>query len=787
MKGIYNIRTLFEKYYSEYGNYIDAAAKFVTALILFMQINGRIGGKSIFGNIFVELILALICAILPPNVMIVLAFVAALLQFASVSIASLAVGGGVLLAVLLLYFAFASRQAWAMLLTILGLFFHVPCIVPISFGLMGSTMSAAAMTAGTVFYYTLSTIGKLGSASVDLAMAKQSTAEKILAELQTMIDTFLGEQEMILMLVVLLAVFAVVFLARRMAMKHAWKVAIAAGTVIYLVLMMAGYMMLHLEIGILWILIGTLISAAEDIKTAKGEVLLEKGTLLETQKSDKEGNLLFVSDLPLGKYEVREIAAPDGYIRTAQTEEIDASWKEEGMAVQKFQAIFENQITKVFVKKTASDTKELLEGAKLAIYQENTCIESWITEKEEHCVEGLEIGKTYTLRELSPAPGYATAAEQVFQMEDHKEEDGTYQGQKLEMQDPPTEVHITVFEKDGDKKVPLGNVKAHLETPQGETLLKENSPMERDGIWESGTEQAEIFKKVAIGHYKIVVDEIPKGYVHPDVTDIEVKDTAEVQKFEVLVEPICIRITGYALSSAAEKKQTRTIRSGIYVHIRDLFEERSLELPEAYTRVPSGSYQVKTDRVPDGYVLPAQTKITVREDTSEIQDFEVEIRPTVIKIEAVDKKTQTPLEGVKISVVNEKGKKIWKHVTLTALKEKVIPSWYTIQVEKVPKGYQKPKNQKIKVKAVANVQKYKVELTKEAQVQTEKRVDTENFDKTTGNDHSGFSSDNTPDNENAVTAAKTGDASWMEMWIFAGLMAASSMILWFFRKKRHIR
>ena len=245
MKGIYNIRTLFEKYYSEYGNYIDAAAKFVTALILFMQINGRIGGKSIFGNIFVELILALVCAILPPNVMIVLAFVAALLQFASVSIASLAVGGGVLLAVLLLYFAFASRQAWAMLLTILGLFFHVPCIVPISFGLMGSTMSAAGMAAGTVFYYTLLTIGKLGGASVDLA-----------------IDTLLGEQEMILMLVVLLAVFAVVFLARRMAMKHAWKVAIAAGTVIYLVLMMAGYMMLHLEIGILWILIGTLISAA---------------------------------------------------------------------------------------------------------------------------------------------------------------------------------------------------------------------------------------------------------------------------------------------------------------------------------------------------------------------------------------------------------------------------------------------------------------------------------------------------------------------------------------------
>ena len=65
----------------------------------------------------------------------------------------------------------------------------------------------------------------------------------------------------------------------------------------------------------------------------------------------------------------------------------------------------------------------------------------------------------------------------------------------------------------------------------------------------------------------------------------------------------------------------------------------------------------------------------------------------------------------------------------------------------MPKGYQKPKIKRLKSKQLQNVQKYKVELTKEAQVQTEKRVDTENFDKITGNDHSGFSSDNTPDNE----------------------------------------
>lgn len=320
-----------------------------------------------------------------------------------------------------------------------------------------------------------------------------------------------------------------------------------------------------------------------------------------------------------------------------------------------------------------------------------------------------------------------------------------------------------------------------------------------------------VFEQMYLGTYELEEINIPEGYQkkkdkvsfvlaetsdgsEADVTEAEVPVYNERQKVEIRVTKCdkenpqkMLEGAVFGLYAAEDIKTAKgevLLEKGTLLETQKSDKEGNLLF---VSDLPLGKYEVREIAAPDGYVLPAQTKITVREDTSEIQDFEVEIRPTVIKIEAVDKKTQTPLEGVKISVVNEKGKKIWKHVTLTALKEKVIPSWYTIQVEKVPKGYQKPKNQKIKVKAVANVQKYKVELTKEAQVQTEKRVDTENFDKTTGNDHSGFSSDNTPDNENAVTAAKTGDASWMEMWIFAGLMAASSMILWFFRKKRHIR
>ena len=143
-----------------------------------------------------------------------------------------------------------------------------------------------------------------------------------------------------------------------------------------------------------------------------------------------------------------------------------------------------------------------------------------------------------------------------------------------------------------------------------------------------------------------------------------------------------------------------------------MFGEKSEELLAVYRHVPKGRYEIVTDQVPSGYVLPSEKVIEVRGDTAEIQDFEISVRPTVIKITAVDKKTQAALDGVKVTVMDENGRTVWKKTALTALKEKVIPMAYTIKTEKVPKGYEKPQNKIITVKAVSGLQKYKIELTK---------------------------------------------------------------------------
>ena len=52
-------------------------------------------------------------------------------------------------------------------------------------------------------------------------------------------------------------------------------------------------------------------------KNAKGEVLLEKDSLIEQRVTDEKGQITFTADLPVdGKYYVKEIFAPDGFVTT---------------------------------------------------------------------------------------------------------------------------------------------------------------------------------------------------------------------------------------------------------------------------------------------------------------------------------------------------------------------------------------------------------------------------------------------------------------------------------------
>ena len=122
------------------------------------------------------------------------------------------------------------------------------------------------------------------------------------------------------------------------------------------------------------------------------------------------------------KYTLKEIVAPDGYTVTSDsTFTIDENGNvtttghtttdEEGNIV----LLVEDTKTQVYISKVDKETGEDLEGATIQILDsKGNIVETWITTKEVHLVEGLKINEKYIVRETSAPEGYEIATDITF-------------------------------------------------------------------------------------------------------------------------------------------------------------------------------------------------------------------------------------------------------------------------------------------------------------------------------------------------------------------------------------
>ena len=170
--------------------------------------------------------------------------------------------------------------------------------------------------------------------------------------------------------------------------------------------------------------------AKEDI-LAHENVIVKADTLLGKAVTDEDGNAVFDLDLPFGKYYIRELAAPAGYVSSDETLDVTAAYQGQDVKVVKLASEFKNQPTKITVKKSDITTGVELSGATLTVLdKDKNVIDTWKSVKgEEHLIERLTVGETYTLREEMAPYGYLKAEEITFTVED------TAEIQKVEMKD----------------------------------------------------------------------------------------------------------------------------------------------------------------------------------------------------------------------------------------------------------------------------------------------------------------------------------------------------------------
>ncbi len=240
----------------KYDIYIFPVLKFILALITFVTINSRMGFMSRLKNPGIVLILALLCSLLPINMIAVLGAVLILAHAYALSLEAFVIAFVLILLMFLLFFRTAPQFGYLLILTPLAFVLKVPYLVPLAMGLVGTPVTAIPVGCGTIVYYLIHYI------RLNTNMLNGTEEGSMQQKLMYLIDNIVKNKEMILMVVAFALTIAVVYSVKRMSVDHSWTIAVGVGALIDLIVLLVGSMILDVPLKILGLLLGSIVSAA---------------------------------------------------------------------------------------------------------------------------------------------------------------------------------------------------------------------------------------------------------------------------------------------------------------------------------------------------------------------------------------------------------------------------------------------------------------------------------------------------------------------------------------------
>lgn len=255
MEPLLKARQSIKNFFSRYDLYLIPALKFLLAFFVFMLINRNYGYMDFLNHVFVVVILALLCAVLPVSAVVVIGFVMLILHCFAASLIIGLVSLAVIIVLLVLILRFAEGNALAAVLTPFAFILNIPAVIPVALGILKGKSSILAGISGVILYCYLDGL----PSAVSFASRGEATAVEIV---QRLIDRLINHEELILSIIVFTAVIIVVNIIRRSVTRYTYLIAVVSGAVLYLILRFACSFFLEESLDLQTEIIGTLISAA---------------------------------------------------------------------------------------------------------------------------------------------------------------------------------------------------------------------------------------------------------------------------------------------------------------------------------------------------------------------------------------------------------------------------------------------------------------------------------------------------------------------------------------------
>ena len=254
MTALLELRENLKKIYSRNEAFILPVIKFLLGFIVLSIINGKMGYMTKLDNMAIVLIVSLLCSFLPTGFMAFFAMMFAVLHMYALSIETAAVGLVVFLLLYLLFLRFTAKEALVVVLTPVLCMLKLPYVMPVAMGLIGTPASCVSVGCGVVVYYLLQTV--ITNAPTINSMG----AEEATAKLRLLIDGMLGNKAMLVMIAAFPITVIVVYLIRRMSVDHSWTIAMVAGVMIEVMILLVGDLMYDTNLSIVSALLGAVVT-----------------------------------------------------------------------------------------------------------------------------------------------------------------------------------------------------------------------------------------------------------------------------------------------------------------------------------------------------------------------------------------------------------------------------------------------------------------------------------------------------------------------------------------------
>lgn len=253
MSSLLEIRENIKKIYGQYEMYITPVLKFLLALLAIIMINSKLGYMDLLNNVFIVLMAAVACAILPWGCVLVLAALFVVGHIYALAMECAAIALAIFAIMFLLYFRFTPKDALLVLLTPICFFLKIPYLIPICAGLVCTPASVVAVGCGVVTHYMIDSVS-------ESAVAMAGAEGEVSSTFKLMLEGIIGNTAMIVTLFAFTVAIVVVYIIRKLSIDYSWSVAMFTGAVVDAMILLVGDLLLDTKISIVWLLVGSVLA-----------------------------------------------------------------------------------------------------------------------------------------------------------------------------------------------------------------------------------------------------------------------------------------------------------------------------------------------------------------------------------------------------------------------------------------------------------------------------------------------------------------------------------------------